>query len=126
LRGGSGGTPLVDRSTTLRAQELRNGAPVCEILLWKAIRHGALGGLKFRRQYPIGGYFADFACVSARLIVEVDGPSHRDDAQATRDHLRTLDLEAAGWTVLRFTNEQVLGEIHAVKAAIEAAARPNG
>lgn len=91
-------------------------------MLWKAIRHGKLGELKFRRQEPIEGFYADFACPGLRLVIEIDGSSHRLDDEIARDYWRTVTLEAAGWHVLRFTNEQVLTDLGAAIAAIQAEA----
>ncbi len=108
------------RWTIAAAREHRNNPTASEAVLWKAIRHGQLDGLKFRRQHPIGGYFADFACPALRLIIEVDGPSHGWEEEAVRDVLRTEDLERQGWHVIRFTNGEVLGEMAGVLAKIRA------
>jgi very-short-patch-repair endonuclease len=103
------------RARALRQRNTRAGAK-----LWSALRGGRLDGLKFRREHPIGRYVADFACGSLRLAIEVDGGVHRLDEVATNDHFRQEDIEALGWTVLRFTNEQVLGELHLVLDAVRA------
>jgi very-short-patch-repair endonuclease len=58
---------------------------------------------------PIGPYFADFACPSARLIIEVDGRTHNDDETQARDRERQGWLERQGWTVLRFRDEAIVG-----------------
>jgi len=58
---------------------------------------------------PIGPYFADFACPSARLIIEVDGHTHDDDEAQARDRERQSWLERLGWTVLRFRDEATIG-----------------
>ena len=71
------------------------------------LRSGRLAGLKFRRQYVIGKYIADFVCVPARLVIEVDGFTHDEDAQV-KDALRTEVMEAAGYRVIRFWNGYVL------------------
>jgi len=63
---------------------------------------------KFRRQHAIGPYVVDFACVDARLVVEVDGPSHTDAEQAAFDAKRTADLERWGWRVARIPNDHVM------------------
>jgi len=77
-----------------------------------------LGGYKFVRQLPIGCYFADFACRSARLVVEVDGSQHVDD---DRDRLRDDVMAEAGWSVVRMWNVDVLKELTSVCATILAA-----
>lgn len=68
-------------------------------------------GLGFRRQVPIAGYIVDFACATHRLIVEVDGSQHARADDADYDLQRTQRLEADGWTVLRFWNDDVLRDI---------------
>jgi adenine-specific DNA-methyltransferase len=64
-------------------------------------------GHKFRRQVPIGRYFADFACLDARLVVELDGSQHIEEC-AAYDAQRTAELEVFGWRMLRFDNREVL------------------
>ncbi len=76
-----------------------------------------MAGAKFRRQMPIDRYFADFACLEARLIVELDGSQHME-AQAAYDAERTRALEAAGWFVMRFWNNDVIENIEGVAEAI--------
>ncbi|MEN5168114.1 endonuclease domain-containing protein [Brevundimonas pondensis] len=84
------------------------------------LRSGRIDGHKFRRQHPISRYVADFACDHLRLVVEIDGGIHDQDGVVARDHLRQTELEALGWTVLRFTNTQVLSEPELIAAAIRA------
>jgi len=90
---------------TLRARELRRTQTIYEAKLWRLIRNRQLEGFKFRRQMPIGPYFADFACPAARLIVELDGNSH--DGRIERDANRDAVLEEWGWLTLRFLNVSV-------------------
>ena len=99
-----------------RARELRRRETPAERVLWARLRNRQLHGLKFRRQHPIGRLIADFCCVSARVIVEVDGPVH--DMQRTRDAERSRWLEQRGYAVLRFPNEQVERQLDQVLAAI--------
>jgi very-short-patch-repair endonuclease len=110
---------------TERARALRRFSPGAERKLWSLVRNRKIAGCKFRRQVPIDSYFADFACFEARLIVELDGAQHAD--QVAYDAARTEALEAAGWTVLRFWNNQVLANSEGVTMAIRSAlelARP--
>ena len=86
------------------------------------VRNRQLGGCKFRRQVAIDRYFADFACVEAKLVVELDGGQHAD--QTAYDAERTRTIEACGWRVIRFWNHDVLIESEGVAAAILAALRP--
>ena len=78
-------------------------------------------GAKFRRQVPIGRYFADFVCVSAKLIIELDGPPHNSAAQHVHDLNRDNWLRAHGWRILRMPNELVISESPALYAQIEEA-----
>ena len=95
-----------------KARVLRNEATDAEQRLWRHLRGRRLQGLKFRRQYPIAGYIADFACVEARLVIEVDGGQHGDRAEA--DSERTRKLQSNGYRVLRFWNDDVLLRTDAV------------
>jgi primosomal protein N' (replication factor Y) len=85
------------------SRRLRRKATDAERLLWQRLRSNALG-VRFRRQHPIPPFIADFACPSARLVVEVDGSQHGGAADAARD----AALESAGWRVVRFWNNEVL------------------
>jgi very-short-patch-repair endonuclease len=86
------------------ARRLRRNQTDAERVLWFRLRDRRLNGLKFKRQVPIDKYVADFCCAEARLIVELDGGQH-----ATRDETnRTAILEAMGYLVLRFWNNDVL------------------
>jgi len=104
---------------TERARELRQASTIAERKLWSLVRNRKVAGCKFRRQVPIDRYFADFACLEARLIVELDGDQHAE--QVAYDAARTEALEAAGWTVLRFWNGKVLTNPAGVAMAIRAA-----
>lgn len=110
-------------SRTHRAQELRQADFVAAKRLWTALRGRKLDGLKFRREHPVGRYFADFACVEAKLVVEIDGLSHDDEAASVRDQHRDREIEAAGWQVVRLGNRDVLEDLPAVLTRISAAAR---
>ncbi len=99
-----------------RARDLRQTSTTPEQLLWLALRNGQIGGLKFRRQHPIGPCVVDFYCHSAGLVVEVDGMSHEDKIQ--RDVERTKLIEAHGLRILRVTNEDVMRDVDAVAREI--------
>jgi very-short-patch-repair endonuclease len=96
------------------AKSMRRVMTDAELKLWNELRAHRLMGLGFRRQLPIGGYIVDFACPAAKLIVEVDGAQHGEAAAAEADELRTRNLEALGWTILRFWNGDVLRDIENV------------
>jgi very-short-patch-repair endonuclease len=98
------------------ARNLRQQCVPAEARLWAVLRERRLGGYKFRRQHPVAGYVADFACVECALIVEVDGQSHLENS--AKDEKRSQVLENDGWKVLRFWNTQIYEELEAVKEAI--------
>lgn len=102
-------------TTQRRARTLRNEPTDCERHLWRFLRLQQLGGFRFRRQVAGGRYIADFACIEAKLIVELDGGQHQDNDY---DVQRDAELKAIGFTVLRFWNNQVLQETQAVLAEI--------
>jgi very-short-patch-repair endonuclease len=94
------------------ARQLRGQMTDAERRLWYFLRRRNLGGYKFRRQQIIGRYIVDFVCLQKRLIVEVDGSQHVD--QAPRDAQRTAWLESQGFRVIRFWNDEVLRETRSV------------
>ena len=89
-----------------KARDLRNTGTDAERRLWQHLRLKQWGGCKFRRQVPIAGYIADFLCFEMKLIVELDGGQHAE--RAVYDARRTCVLEAEGYTVLRYWNDDVL------------------
>jgi very-short-patch-repair endonuclease len=89
-----------------RARELRRNMTKAEHQLWWMLRRKQLGGLRFRRQAPLGPYYADFFCPKARLIVELDGPSHTSDSQIAHDEKRGRWFESQGIRVLRVSNRE--------------------
>ena len=95
-----------------KARVLRNAATDAEQRPWRHLRGRRLQGLKFRRQYPIAGYIADFACIEAKLVIEVDGGQHAE--QAAHDAERTRKLQINGYRVLRFWDNDVLLRTDAV------------
>ncbi|MBZ0252437.1 MAG: DUF559 domain-containing protein, partial [Candidatus Methylomirabilis sp.] len=100
------------------ARQLRKDMTDAERRLWTFLRRRELG-VRFRRQEPIGPYIVDFACIKRRLIVEVDGGHHAENAAA--DAARTPDLERRGYRVIRFWNSDVVTNMDAVVREIEAA-----
>ncbi len=83
-----------------------------EHTLWQALRGGQLSGYKFRRQHPIGIYIADFACIEANLVIELDGGQHQD--QQSYDTHRSEFMQLLGWQVLRYWNNDVLENLDGV------------
>ena len=99
-----------------RARKLRRPQTPAEQTLWRLLRDRRMGELKFRRQHPIGPFIADFCCAAARLVIELDGDSHA--SQCEYDQARTDWLQAQGYRVIRFTNQEVYGDMDAVLEAI--------
>lgn len=101
-----------------RAKKHRRELTAAENVLWQELRRKQIGGFHVRRQVPIGPYFADFACVKEKLVVEVDGIGHAEPHENSRDAKRTAYLESLGWRVIRFMNVEVFDEIDAVVESI--------
>ncbi|RYX83653.1 DUF559 domain-containing protein [bacterium] len=97
---------------TIRARELRRDATPFEIQLWQMLRSHKMEGIHWRRQHPIGPYFADFACATAKLIVELDGNSH--DGREAEDANRDATLLEWGWTTLRIPNRDLMRDPESV------------
>lgn len=97
-----------------KRRALRRTSPLAERLMWQHLRDRRLGGWKFRRQYGIAHYVADFCCVECRLVVELDGLSHEGEDAAEYDLNRQNYLESLGFRVVRFQNEQIYRNINGV------------
>jgi len=93
---------------------LRRSETEAEKLLWQALKNRKCAGLKFRRQHPFGWFVLDFYCHERALAVEVDGGIHKNRDVKRHDINRTSELENMGVRVIRFTNEEVIGEIEEV------------
>jgi 2-isopropylmalate synthase len=108
---------------TARARALRRDATEAEKVLWRMLRDRGLGGVKIRRQVPLGPYIADFACLEHRLVIEADGGQHADSpADAERDAW----LASQGFRVLRLWNHDILGNREGVMAVIAKAVGVEG
>jgi very-short-patch-repair endonuclease len=99
------------------ARRLRREQTDAEGILWHHLRARQMDGAKFRRQHPIGPYFADFCSTERRLIIELDGAQHVE--QSREDEIRTSFLESEGYRVLRFWNGQVLESVEEVLGTID-------
>lgn len=100
------------------ARELRNQPIEAERRLWHFLRAGKIHGHKFRRQAAIGPYIVDFVCFAEKFVIELDGPQHLQTESAEYDAQRTQWLAARGFHVLRFRNQELDENIHAVVEAI--------
>jgi very-short-patch-repair endonuclease len=94
-----------------QAKKLRSNMTDAERRLWYHLRAHRFGGLKFKRQVPIGPYVVDFACVGRRLVLEIDGGQHVDSVS---DRSRDEFLRSRGFQVLRFWNNDVLSNTNGV------------
>jgi very-short-patch-repair endonuclease len=99
------------------ARRLRVDQTDAETVLWNCIRNRQVDGYKFVRQLPIGGYICDFVCREKFLIIEVDGGQHNESAT---DAIRDRRLAEEGYRVLRFWNNDVLGNLEGVLITIQA------
>ena len=95
-----------------RARELRRSQTEAEKKLWDRLKGGQLHGVKFRRQFPIGPFFADFCAAKELLVVELDGSQHMD--MIVRDQRRTKYLESLGYRVVRFWDNDALASTEEV------------
>ena len=116
-------TPQASEHMVARSRQLRRDSSFPERLLWGRLR-GHRCGLKFRRQQPIGPYVADFFCVAARLVIELDGRSH--EGLEAQDKERQQYLERQGLKVIRFTNDGVLADLDGVMDVIVAECEARG
>ena len=110
--------PFPRQSTLIRARRLREESTLAEQALWERLRNRRFMDLKFRRQFPIGPYVADFYCHSLKLVVELDGGIHEIEPQISHDENREANLGALGYSVLRFTNQEILESPQSVLAEI--------
>ena len=101
-----------------RARELRQTQTPAEKKIWRVLRNRNLCSYKFRRQHPIGRFIVDFYCAQAKLVIEIDGASHGD--QEEYDQARTQWLNERGYTVIRFTNQDVKDRLENVAEKIVA------
>ena len=98
------------------AKILRKNSSDAEITLWNRLKAKQIEGIKFRRQQPVENFIVDFVSFEKRIIVELDGGHHA--GQKEKDIARDRFLEAEGFTVLRFWDNQVLGNIEEVLEVI--------
>ncbi|MSP47154.1 MAG: DUF559 domain-containing protein [Xanthobacteraceae bacterium] len=104
-----------NRFSTTRSRKLRAASTNAELHLWSKLRSRSLDGHKFVRQEPIGPFVVDFVCREIRLVIEVDGGQHATDP---RDPPREQWLTDHGYQVIRFWNNDVLGNMDGVLQTI--------
>ena len=98
-----------------RARELRRDMTPAERKLWQVLKGRHLDGHRFRRQHPMGPYIADFACLESGVVIEVDGGQHDESEEELR---RDRFMEAKGFKVLRFWNNEIMANLEGVGSVI--------
>ncbi|MCC5907826.1 MAG: DUF559 domain-containing protein [Balneolaceae bacterium] len=124
-RGMSASEPLkkLPESLLANARHLRKNQTDAEELMWQLLRKKQLQGLKFRRQHPIEeGFILDFYCHEKKLAVELDGAYHNTEDQRASDEEREQFLNDIGVRVIRFSNEEVMGDVETVLKRIASSA----
>ena len=109
---------VVSKPQRSRAKQLRQTMTRAETLLWRYLKAGRVDGLGFRRQMPIRNYIADFICLAAKVIVELDGELHDFEERQRADQVRDAFFASEGFEVLRFTNAQVMSNLEGVVEVI--------
>ena len=121
VKRGGGGFPALQQPVVYQARRLRRNMTVPEHLLWQQLRQRP-GGLKFRRQHPIGPYIVDFCCLQHKLVVEIEGVVHDMGDQPARDLARFHYIETNGFRVLRVSAQRALEDAIGTAEAIAARA----
>lgn len=103
----------------IKARELRKNQTSQEAKLWRLLRNKQYKKLPFKRQHPIGNYIVDFICLEKKLIIELDGGQHNEEVNIKYDTERTVFLNAKGYTVLRFWNNDIDNNIEGVFETID-------
>ena len=115
--------PRFRQSSRKFARAQRQNMTRAETMLWRAVRNHQIDGHGFRRQTPIGPYFADFVCLARKIVVEADGRTHETAEAKIKDAERDAWFRRAGFRVLRFPDEFIIGGLPIVIERIRAALR---
>ena len=119
-------TQTVSSGLRSKARELRKNSTDAERILWSELRDNRLNGIGFRRQVPIKNYIVDFACHAAKLVVELDDGQPFSDQSGHADAARSAVIEARGFQLLRFSNDDVTtnraGVLETIATAVAARA----
>ena len=102
---------------TARSRQLRASMTDAERHLWSCLSARKIDGVRFNTQFPIAGYICDFVSRVAKVVIEVDGGQHAEDERY--DKVRTAVIEAQGYRLIRFWNNDVLSNVEGVVAIIE-------
>jgi very-short-patch-repair endonuclease len=109
---------LTEKESRISAKNFRRAMTQAEVIMWVHLRRHP-SGFRFRRQHPVGPFVADFACIPARLILEIDGATHGTDDELAYDRERDAYLRKRDWRVMRVRNEDVYFDISGVLDSIE-------
>ena len=101
-----------------RARSPRDNATSAESKLWQRLRNRQLDHLKFVRHHPLELHFADFVCREEKVVIEIDGATHRTEPEVAADGMRTRKLELDGYRVFRVDHGDVLGNVDGVLTAL--------
>lgn len=101
-------------SEKAKRQLLRRNMTKAEFMIWQKLKGKQLEGYKFRRQYSVSSFVIDFYCTELKLAIEIDGESHFEDGAQEYDQERQAFIESVGIRFLRFTNDEVYGNLQAV------------
>lgn len=116
---------LLDPKKKSFARYLRKTHTDAEGLLWYQLRGRRFLGIKFRRQVSLKNYIVDFISFEKKLIIEIDGGQHNEEVNLTKDNFRTRILEQDGFTILRFWNNEVLGNLEGVLEKLQQKVSPH-
>jgi len=109
------------RNNIATCRTLRREETDAEKKLWTILRNRKLAGVKFRRQFPVGGYILDFYAPEYGLGIEADGGQHYEDTKKQYDEVRTRELSKFGVEIVRFSDRDILTNIEGVYEAIKKA-----
>lgn len=113
-------TKIFNRFRQRENRKQLRGTPVeAEAILWSRLKNKQQKGLRFRRQYSVGRYVVDFYCPSAKLIIELDGPSHQGRETQYYDHIRDTFIKSLGLRILRFKNDDIRRNLSNVLRTIQ-------
>jgi very-short-patch-repair endonuclease len=115
--------PRFHQSSRKFARAQRQNLTRAETMLWRAVRNHRVDGYGFRRQTPIGSYCADFVCLARKLVIEADGRTHETPEAKIKDAARDEWFRRAGFRVLRFPDDLIIGGFPIVIERIRAALR---
>ncbi len=100
-------------------RELRQNLTPSEAFLWTQLKSRQLDGKRFTKQHSINNYIVDFYCASEKLIIELDGEVHKNPSAQDYDKIRTENLEALGYTIIRFENKMVFDNLASVLSEVK-------